>query len=69
MTGNKQMTGDNREGAKKNNNEKSMTLLGKRVRSRCKGQCPIHKVQLQYHVHIRCNLELGMDPRIFPIWA
>ena len=44
-----------------------MTLLGKKVRSRGKGQYPIKKGQLQYHAHIICNLELGVGPRIFPI--
>ena len=69
MTRNRQMTRDNREGAKTNSLRESMTLLGKRVRSKSKGQCSIDKGQLQYDAHVRCDLELGMDPRIFPIWA
>ena len=69
MTGNRQMTRDNREGAKTNGLGENMTLLGKRVRSRGNGQCPIDEGQPQYHAHVRCDLELGIDPRIFPILA
>ena len=69
MTSNRQMTRGNSEGAKTNSLEENMTLLGKRVRSRGKGQCPIDKGQPQYHAHLICDLELGIGPRIFPIWA
>ena len=69
MTGNRQMTGDNREGAKTNNLQEIMTLLGKRVSSRGKGQCPIDQGQPQYYAHVRCDLELRIDPSIFPIWG
>ena len=69
MTGNRQMIRDNSEGAKTNCSGERMTLLGKRVRSRGKRQCLIDKGQPQYHAHLRCNVELGMDYRIFPILA
>ena len=69
MTSNWQMTRGNREGAKANSLGESMILLGKRVRSRGKGQCPIDKGQPQYHAHLICGLELEIGPRIFPIWA
>ena len=69
MTGNRQMTIGNRKGAKISSLEERTTLLGKKVRSRVKGQCPIDKGQLQYHVHAICDLELGIGRRIFPICA
>ena len=69
MTCNSHMTRDNRESAKTNSLRESMTLLGKRVRYKSKGQCSIDKGQLQYDAHVRYDLELGIDPRIFPIWA
>ena len=69
MTGNRQMTIGNRKGAKTNCVGERMTLLGKKVRSRGKGQCPIDKGQPQYHAHVICDLELGIGPRIFPICA
>ena len=69
MTGNRQMTIGNRKGAKTNSLEERMTLLGKKVRSRGKGKCPIDKGQPQYHAHVICDLELGIGPRIFPISA
>ena len=61
------MTRDSKEGTKTNSLDESLTLLGKRVRSRGKGQCSIDEGQPQYHAHVRCDLELGIDPRIFPI--
>ena len=67
MTGSRQMTIGNRKGAKTNCLGERMTLLGKKVRSRGKGQCPIDKGQLQYHAHVICDLELGIGLRIFPI--
>ena len=67
MTGNRQMTIGNRKGAKTNCVGERMTLLGKKVRSRGKGQCPIDKGQLQYHAHVICDLELGIGSTIFPI--
>ena len=48
------MTIGNRKGAKISSLEERTTLLGKKVRSRVKGQCPIDKGQLQYHVHAIC---------------
>ena len=63
------MTRDNREGAKTNSLGESMTLLGKRVRYRGNEQCPFDEGQPQYHAHVRSDLELGIDPRIFPILA
>ena len=63
------MTRRNREGAKTNSLGESITLLGKKVRSRGKGQCPIDKGQPQYHAHVIRDLELGIGLRIFPIWA
>ena len=69
MTGNRQMTIGNREGVKTNSLGERMTLLGKKVRSRDKGQCSIDKRQPQYHAHVICDLELEIGPRIFPICA
>ena len=69
MTGNRQVTRNNSSGVKTNSLGESITSLGKRVRSRGERQCPIDKGQPQYHAHVRCDLELGMDPRIFPIWT
>ena len=69
MAANRQMTIGNRKGAKTNSLGERMTLLGKKVRSRGKGQCPIDKDQLQYHAHVICELEPGIGPRIFPICA
>ena len=63
------MTRGNREGAKTNSLGERTTLLGKKVRSRGKGQCPIDKGQPQYHAHVIWDLELGIGLRIFPIWA
>ena len=69
MTHNWQMTISNRKDAKTNSSGERMTLLGKKVRSGGKGQCPIDKGQPQYHAHVICDLELGIGPRIFPICA
>ena len=63
------MTRDNRESAETNSLGKSMTLLGKRLRSRGKGQCPVDKGQPQFHAHVVCDLELGIGPRIVLIRA
>ena len=63
------MTRGNRESAKTNSLGESMTLLGKRIISRGKGQCPIDKGQPQYYAHVTCDLELGIGLRIFPIWV
>ena len=63
------MTRDNRVSAKTNSLGESMTLLGKRVRSRGNEQCPIDEGQPQYHAKVRCDPELGINPRICPILA
>ena len=55
MKDNRKMLRGNREGIKTNSLRESMTLLGKRVRSRGKGQCPIDEGQPQYHAHVRCD--------------
>ena len=69
MTGNRQMTIGNRRGAKTNSLEERMTLLGKKVRSRGKEQCPIDKGQPHYCARVLCDLELGIGSSIFPICA
>ena len=62
---NKQMTIDNAKNLAKGINQ---TLLGKREKSRSKGQNCIDKGQLQSHAPVICTLELGIYPWTVPNW-
>ena len=67
MTGNRQITIGNTKVAKTNSLGERMTLLGKKVRSRGKGQCPIDKGQPQFHVHVICDLKLILIKYLTPV--